>query len=267
MWKYPELIDGIIPWVAFAFLLHFTWEFILDTRYVKHRAAALQKAVRPVIAWLLVFIIGGAIGVLYWWTINRSISRLARIAAARVATIHPQIPSSVPLESTTRKEEKESKERSNSPKKPSLPAKPAPEEPATAPKTTIIQTQAPYGNLAARCEGLGRAIISTVEQRNKVRPDPATHGEEYKEWYRLNDGMFFHARFYSDVSKIQKELSAVHIDDPRLDELIERHEGYFESRQRNVQGATEHPEAYHLSIDDIREIGERFKFLATQVPK
>ena len=50
------------------------------------------------------------------------------------------------------------------------------------PKSIIVQTQAPYGNLAARCDELGSEIISSVEQRNKVRPDPATHREEYKEW-------------------------------------------------------------------------------------
>jgi len=132
---------------------------------------------------------------------------------------------------------------------------------------TIIQTQAPYGNLAARCEELGNSIISTVEWRLKSRPDPATKRLEYNDWYRLNDGMFFHGPYYRDIAKIHKELSDLHIDDPRLDELIERHETYFASRQQNVQLAIDHPAMFHLSIEEIREVGERFKRLATQIPR
>jgi hypothetical protein len=79
--------------------------------------------------------------------------------------------------------------------------------------------------------------------------------------------MFFHARFYPYVERIHQELTAVHMDDPRLDELIEKHERYFESRQRDVQNAVNFPEAFHLSNDEIREIGARLKFLANQVPR
>ena len=132
-------------------------------------------------------------------------------------------------------------------------------------QTPIIQTQAPYGNLAARCDELGTEIIAAAESRNKVRPD-STRPDEYKEWYRLNDGLFFHAPFYRHIAKIHQELSDLHIDDPRLDELIKQHEEYFAGRQKNAQAAYDHPEMFHLSIEEIKEIGERFKFLATQVP-
>jgi hypothetical protein len=50
------------------------------------------------------------------------------------------------------------------------------------PQPTIIQTQAPYGNLAARCDELGNAIISTADWRLKSRPDPATNRLEYNDW-------------------------------------------------------------------------------------
>lgn len=30
MWKYPELVDSTIPWVAFAVLWHATWEFVIE---------------------------------------------------------------------------------------------------------------------------------------------------------------------------------------------------------------------------------------------
>jgi hypothetical protein len=108
-------------------------------------------------------------------------------------------------------------------------------------------------------------MLQFVEQRNQARPDPNSHFEEYKEWFRQNDGMF-RWRFFRDVEKIHDEMTSVHIDDPTLDELIERHKKYFASRQQNVQAAVEHPQMFHLSIEDIRIIGQRFKFLATQVP-
>jgi pimeloyl-ACP methyl ester carboxylesterase len=148
------------------------------------------------------------------------------------------------------------------------PAK-APQPPNPSPKPQPPQSpmfQAPYGNLAARCVELGNAIISGSEERNQLRPDQRLHHEEYKNWYEENDGLFFHAHFYSYVANIHKELLAVHVDDPRLDELIEKHERYFESRQRDIQAAIDFPEAFHLSIEEIREIGERLKVLATQIP-
>jgi len=131
---------------------------------------------------------------------------------------------------------------------------------------TIIQTQAPYGNLAARCDELGDAIISTSNLRMKSQPDPATNRPEYNDWYRLNDGVYFHGPYYPQVAKIHKELADLHIDDPRLDYLIQRHEEYFRERQQHVQEAIDYPSMFHLRIEEIREIGERFKFLSTQIP-
>ncbi|MGH9743586.1 MAG: hypothetical protein ACRD51_14670 [Candidatus Acidiferrum sp.] len=66
--------------------------------------------------------------------------------------------------------------------------------------------------------------------------------------------------------KLQKELSGLHVDDPPLDELLERGQQYFDFRQQHVDIATNNPGACHLSIDDITQIGYRFKVLATQIP-
>ncbi len=87
MWKYPELVDDIVPWIALLVLWHFTWELLLDTKFVRRWAVGLHKAVRPMIAWSLVFLAGGVISLLYWWGINKSMMRLATIAAARTAKI------------------------------------------------------------------------------------------------------------------------------------------------------------------------------------
>jgi hypothetical protein len=79
--------------------------------------------------------------------------------------------------------------------------------------------------------------------------------------------MYFHGPYYPQVAKIHKELADLHIDDPRLDDLLQSHEEYFKERQQLIQQAIDYPSMFHLRIEEIREIGERFKFLATQIPR
>jgi uncharacterized Zn finger protein len=113
---------------------------------------------------------------------------------------------------------------------------------------------------------LGAAITAFAERRKKERPDPATDLPRYKDWFTRNDGMF-RAQFYDDVKNIHQELSQVHVDDPRLDELIEKHEEYFSARNRiSPQEVFDRFMMFHLSIENIEEIGERFRNLATQIP-
>lgn len=135
---------------------------------------------------------------------------------------------------------------------------------------TIIQT-APYGNLAKRCENLGDGIIGFANQRNQTKPamDPRTPANEQQfwGWYRSNDGQF-HFYFYEDAKALQKDLAVVNIKDRRLDELIERHEHYFVDRNRQQpEFVRDNSMSFHLSIEEIEEVGERFKFLATQIPR
>ena len=85
MWKYPELVDDIIPWVALLVLWHFTWEFVLDRKIVRHAASATGRKLPRLLAWVLVFVIGECISILYWKGINKSLVRLAAIAAQRAA--------------------------------------------------------------------------------------------------------------------------------------------------------------------------------------
>jgi hypothetical protein len=141
-----------------------------------------------------------------------------------------------------------------------------PSKSARPAQPTIIQTQAPYGNLAKRSDALGAAILRLARQRSKEQPDPTKNQVEYKEWFRRNDGQF-RAEFYDDVKKIHQEMTILHVDDPRLDELIKKHEDYFAARQKDVPGAIEWPQNYHLSIENIEEIGERFRSLSTQIPE
>jgi hypothetical protein len=91
--------------------------------------------------------------------------------------------------------------------------------------------------------------------------------QDYWEWYRVNDGQF-RGYFYDDAKALQKDLAVVNIKDRRLDELIERHERYFLDRNRQPpKTVVDNSMMFHLSIDNIEEIGQRFKFLATQIPR
>src|SRR6266567_1494337 len=83
MWKYPELIDDVIPWVALVIVWHVTWEYILDTPTFRRWAFALGKKTKPMIAWSLVFLLGGSVSLLYWKGIDKSLRRLSSIAEAR----------------------------------------------------------------------------------------------------------------------------------------------------------------------------------------
>ena len=98
MWKFPELVDDIVPWFALAIAWHFTWEFILDTKTTKRLAIALGRRVNKMVIWLIVFVIGGAVSVLYWVGINKAIGKLAAIASVRV---HAHAPADVPKQQPT----------------------------------------------------------------------------------------------------------------------------------------------------------------------
>jgi len=156
-------------------------------------------------------------------------------------------------------------EQANEPKKSLRASKPEQKMPSQPP---VIQMQPAYGNLAARCEELGNEIIAWMNSRMQMRPDPSNR-IEYRSWYSTNDG-YFHARIYPDVVKIQNDLAAVQIRDPQLDKLIEKHQYDFTSRNRDaesIQQASEFPEGFFLSPEELAQIGHRLKTIAaTQIP-
>ena len=154
-------------------------------------------------------------------------------------------------------------------KKPFKPGQKAEAAPKEINTPTTVVVAAPYGNLAKRCEDLGNGIIQFVSQRNQMKPavPDSQHQQEYWNWYRQNDGQF-RWYFYDEAKALLKDLNVVNIKDRRLDELIERHERYFYDRNHQpVQNVIDHSMMYHLSIEDIAEIGQRFQYLATQVPR
>jgi hypothetical protein len=130
-----------------------------------------------------------------------------------------------------------------------------------------VTLQAPYGNLAARCDELGKEIIEGAEKREQSMPNPNTNRTDYNDWYRENDGIFFRAQFYPYVASIHNELLSVHVDDPQLDRLIENAERNYKRRDStDAQAVVDHPMLFHLSIREIKEIGERLRAVASQVP-
>jgi hypothetical protein len=248
LWKYPELIDGIIPWVALLVAWHITWECVLDTRGVRHLALAMGRRVNPVFSWLLVFLLGGAISVLYWVGINKSLVRLAAVAAQRASQKNSATP--------------------DSPNKTPSPPEPVRKIPSSKPNSRPkvnqpIQIAPSYGNLKERTLVLAQDIESFYQERMKreERIDPARTVELHKIWVASNDTLF-DSQYWESVVSVRNECAGFHQIRPELDRIIERHQKELQRRRDNPQLP-----AFVTSIDisDIREIGVQLAALASQL--
>jgi hypothetical protein len=138
-------------------------------------------------------------------------------------------------------------------------------QPSERPSSPTV-VQAPYGNLAKRSRDLGTALLHFAEERQQIQPDAKSHLQDYLDWFTRNDGGF-RAFYFDNVKTLQKDLAAANVKDIRLDELIAKHEQFYNERNR-LPPATVFSNApmYHLSIEDIEEIGQRFTFLVSQIP-
>ena len=76
LWKYPELVDRVIPWIALVVAWHLTWEFVLDTECVRSRIA-VAKGKYPHMVWAFAFLAGGLISVAYLAAIKAGMTELA----------------------------------------------------------------------------------------------------------------------------------------------------------------------------------------------
>jgi hypothetical protein len=143
MWKYPELIDPIIPWVAWGIAWHVTWEFVLDTKLCRRGALALGKRVNRMGIWIVVFLIGGGISLLYWAGINKALVRLASLAATHKISVG--IPDSTPPIRPTQSIEPPAQ--ASKLEHPKAASKSAPVKPHQEPSLTLtasLQPEAPY---------------------------------------------------------------------------------------------------------------------------
>lgn len=124
----------------------------------------------------------------------------------------------------------------------------------------------PYGNLAERCRILGQDIVNEADYRKSIMPRVADGNnkvqvDQYWDWYKQNDGIV-HARFWNECTRLQQDLRVVNIRDTRLDDLLETHARNVSDRMQRPDLANQSPMIFHCSIEDIRETGERFLYLA-----
>jgi hypothetical protein len=75
MWKFPEVIDYIIPLVALLVAWHLTWEFILSTKWIRSKIRA-KKERYPRMIWIYAFLLGGMISMFYLKGIKSGITLL-----------------------------------------------------------------------------------------------------------------------------------------------------------------------------------------------
>jgi hypothetical protein len=164
-------------------------------------------------------LIGAGLLMSYWWGIGKAFAALEK--EKEVLDTHNKPPFKPSTNSVSVTEDISGRKDDKVAVVPPQPINSKP-KPKLKPTEPLKIFQAPYGNLAHRCEELGNALIAMVQDRMDKRPDPITHKDGYKNWYRENDGLGFRMHFYDDVIHVQQELHSVHVDDPRLDDLIKK---------------------------------------------
>lgn len=123
-----------------------------------------------------------------------------------------------------------------------------------------------YGNLRTRCLLMGDALLKYADSRRPLKP-PVTNKDDllnYNEWWKEND-FGLRRTLFDDIIKLHDELSAIHEVDHPLDRLLNDAASKYKQRQQNVPWALEMPQAYFMSIDDIAQMGYRFKSLANDL--
>jgi len=73
--KYPG-IGGVIPWAAFAWLWHLTWEFIFESQFVKLRTEHAYRRLGRMV-WIYAFVVGGLVSIAYLYSLRLGIRKLA----------------------------------------------------------------------------------------------------------------------------------------------------------------------------------------------
>ncbi len=85
IWKYPEKVDAVIPWILLLILWHLTWEFVLESDRAKVLAGlALRRCGR--MAWVYAFVVGGLVSMVYFYSVKSSLAALAHNHPAGTAS-------------------------------------------------------------------------------------------------------------------------------------------------------------------------------------
>jgi hypothetical protein len=78
IWKFPEAVDQLIPWIVWAILAHITWEICNESEAMRMYAGV---ASRKRMVWLIAFALGGLLSVGYLWIAKLGMSKLNAVAA------------------------------------------------------------------------------------------------------------------------------------------------------------------------------------------
>jgi hypothetical protein len=132
-----------------------------------------------------------------------------------------------------------------------------------------IISPAPTGNLASRCEDIGKDIALYVDGRSKIQPEKKQENlHDYNDWIKANDAMFRARGIEKKVKDLHADLLGRYDKDPQLDELLKRSDEVWQFRNgdRGMQSCPGNPQGWecYLSLEEIKEIGERFISLSTQ---
>ena len=129
-----------------------------------------------------------------------------------------------------------------------------------------ITTGISYGNLKERCANLAMQITYFVRHRyDHLQNAPAyakpLTPEKVTEWNRSNDAEF-RQEYLSRVIAMHDEFAALHIRDPRLDDILNKDRENAQERL-NPQFAW----AGWIGIDDIKQIAASLEYFAGRTPK
>jgi hypothetical protein len=97
LWKYPEFVDSIVPWLALAVAWHATWEFVIDP--LRGFLVGSRLRVRPVGRVVLILIAVG-LTIVYWFGIKKGLKSLANYHAKWEQT-HEEKTKTAPVSTTT----------------------------------------------------------------------------------------------------------------------------------------------------------------------
>jgi hypothetical protein len=89
-WKFPNLVDRVIPWILVAILWHLTWEIASESITV--RSWIVDSAGRlGRMSWIVVFLVGGCLSLIYLRSARTAISELAKEAAESTTHVRSYI--------------------------------------------------------------------------------------------------------------------------------------------------------------------------------
>ena len=77
IWKFPETLEPVIPWILWAICAHLTWEVVLEREAVKsYICGVTRKENKNYMVWVVAFVLGGSISICYLVVARRAVAKL-----------------------------------------------------------------------------------------------------------------------------------------------------------------------------------------------